>query len=65
MNVRSKKCKYAVLSDAPFVKHDGNMWHKVRTWLMFLPASTKRGGADCEFLQECYTCSYCEVRFSK
>ncbi|KAG0661167.1 hypothetical protein C6P46_004121 [Rhodotorula mucilaginosa] len=23
-----KKCKYAVLSDAPFVKHDGNVWHK-------------------------------------
>ncbi|GAA5991313.1 hypothetical protein JCM10908_003250 [Rhodotorula pacifica] len=23
-----KKCKYAVLSDAPFVKHDGNLWHK-------------------------------------
>ncbi|BGP28374.1 hypothetical protein JCM10296v2_000106 [Rhodotorula toruloides] len=23
-----KKCKYAVLSDAPFVKHDGNLWHE-------------------------------------
>ncbi|POY72054.1 hypothetical protein BMF94_4924 [Rhodotorula taiwanensis] len=23
-----KKCKHAVLSDAPFVKHDGNLWHQ-------------------------------------
>ncbi|BGP21230.1 hypothetical protein JCM10295v2_000101 [Rhodotorula toruloides] len=23
-----KKCKSAVLSDAPFVKHDGNLWHE-------------------------------------
>uniref|UniRef100_A0A0K3CAL4 BY PROTMAP: gi/647401258/emb/CDR47384.1/ RHTO0S14e02784g1_1 [Rhodosporidium toruloides] n=1 Tax=Rhodotorula toruloides TaxID=5286 RepID=A0A0K3CAL4_RHOTO len=23
-----KRCKYAVLSDAPFVKYDGNLWHE-------------------------------------
>lgn len=37
LHLRSKKCKYAVLSDAPFVKHDGNVWHKVRTWSMCFP----------------------------
>ncbi|GAA6008104.1 hypothetical protein JCM10207_007031 [Rhodosporidiobolus poonsookiae] len=23
-----KKCKFAVLSDAPFIKHDGSLWHE-------------------------------------
>jgi hypothetical protein len=27
LGIHSKNCKRAVLSDAPFVKHDNNLWH--------------------------------------
>lgn len=58
---RSVGCNFAVLSDAPFIKHDKRVWHDVS----FLPFSSARSLNPSPLTpptaasQTCFTCLYC------